>query len=86
METDRKTPELGEVVGLHEERPVHMNRAGTTLIPGDSHFFLDLRLVNHLGREKIVRVPVPEAVFDFYSEGAEDVGIAMAAALQTAKG
>ena len=58
---------LGEVVGLVEERPVVRSiRAGSNLIPGNILGFLDLRLVNILGEEMAVRVPVSSEVIDFF--------------------
>jgi len=60
---------LGEVVGLVEQRPVVRSIKAGDLIPGNVLSFLDLRLVNILGEEKIVRVPVSSEVVDFYRKG-----------------
>jgi hypothetical protein len=57
---------LGEVVGLVEQRPVIRSNRTNDLIPGNALGFLDLRLVNFLGEEKVVRVPVSSEVIDFY--------------------
>lgn len=57
---------LGEVVGLVEQRPVIRSIRANDLIPGNTLGFLDLRLVNTLGEEKVVRVPVSSEVIDFY--------------------
>lgn len=86
MDKSSKTLDFGDIVGVHEARPVYMNRAGTELLPGNTQGYLDLRLVNRLGREKIVRVPVSDEVLDFFDEGSADVATELAAALQTAKG
>jgi hypothetical protein len=57
---------LGEVVNLVEQRPVIRSVRANDLIPRNTLGFLDLRLVNHLGEEKVVRVPVSPEVIDFY--------------------
>lgn len=57
---------LGEVVGLVEQRPVVRSIRANDLIPGNTLAFLDLRLVNILGEEKVVRVPVSSEVIDLY--------------------
>ena len=60
---------LGEVVNVVEERPVIRSiRAPDNLLAGEALGFLDLRLVNSLGNEKVIRVPVPKEVVEFYAE------------------
>lgn len=59
---------LGRVVDLVETRPVCMGTEGR-LVAGDSSSFLDLLLRNAKGEEKLIRVPVPESVVDFYATG-----------------
>ena len=59
---------LGEVVNVVEQRPVIRSIKANDLIAGDALGFLDLRLVNTLGSEKVIRVPVPKEVLEFYAE------------------
>lgn len=62
----RTVKTLGEVVGLVEQRSVVRSIRANELIPGNTQGFLDLRLINTLGEEKVVRVPVSSEVIDFY--------------------
>jgi len=53
----------GEIVGHCESRPVYMSLDGSKPIVGDTKSFLDLRLKNLLGEERILRVEVSEETF-----------------------
>jgi hypothetical protein len=63
---------LGEVVNVVQERPVIRSIHAKDLIAGNTLTFLDLRLVNQQGAEKVIRVPVPPEVSDFYTTEARD--------------
>lgn len=56
----------GIVVKYEQHRPVALDSKGQTLLAGEIASFLDLRLTNRSGDERVMRVPVSNEVLDFY--------------------
>jgi hypothetical protein len=58
---------LGEVVGLGDERPIYHDVKGNILVAGDTVSHMDVLLVNDLGEKKILRVPISAETREFYA-------------------
>jgi hypothetical protein len=67
---------LGQVVGLNDVTPTVLLADGSSLRDENSHYSLDLVLVNHLGERKLTRVRVGPDIAAFFHISGRPIGTA----------